>query len=93
MLFDPTIDWLFQCLAFEADRTIFVTVWELYGKSEKHSVFLKSIIKYFPATIVSSAATTLLNACRDDYGNDCDAQLTVIKELGMTMLRNPPKKD
>ena len=92
MLFEPTIDWLFQCLAYESDRGIFVTVWELYGKSEKHSVFLKSIIKYFPSPIVSAATTTLLASTREDFA-DCDHQLIVIKEMGMALLRTPPKKD
>lgn len=48
-LFHPSIDWLFQCVAWQADRNEFRDVWMLYDKGPKHAVFLRSIIRYFPA--------------------------------------------
>jgi hypothetical protein len=58
-LFDPTVDWLMQCLAYQADRNVFKDVWALYGNNEKHAIFLKSIIRYFPSEIISVAVTVI----------------------------------
>ena len=71
-LFEPTIDWLMQCIAYEAERTVFVQIWELYNKHPKHVVFLKSIVKYFPSNIIAAACTTLCGSIRDDYKDKCD---------------------
>jgi len=71
-LFEPPIDWLIQCLAYEADRSIFATVWDLYGKHNKHVVFLKSIVKYFPSLIIAAATTTLMKSIKEDYVNKVD---------------------
>lgn len=54
-LFHPTIDWVMQCLAYQADRSVFKDVWALYTSNTKHAVFLKSIIRYFPSEIISVA--------------------------------------
>jgi hypothetical protein len=91
-LFEPPIDWLIQCLAYEADRSIFATVWDLYTKNIKHVVFLKSIVKYFPSPIIAAACTTLMKSVKEDY-TKVDDQLLAIKEMGLALMRSAPKKD
>lgn len=34
-----------------------------------------------------------MTSIKEDFSNNCDEQLVVLKELGLTLLRNPPKKD
>ena len=46
-LFEPTIDWLFQCVGHNANKALFVKVYELYEANPKKSIYLKSIIRYF----------------------------------------------
>lgn len=59
-LFDPTIDWVVQCIAYQADRSTFKDIWALYSTNKKHPIFLKSIIRYFPSEIISVATTICL---------------------------------
>ena len=92
-LFFPPIDWLMQCVAWQADRNEFKDVWTLYAAGAKHAIFLKSIIRYFPAEIVSVAVGVIMKSIKEDYVNRVDDQLLVIKELGLCLLRSPPKKN
>lgn len=66
-LFDPTVDWLMQCLAYNADRQVFKDVWAIYSNHPKNPIFLKSIIKYFPSDIVSVAVTILIMSVKEDF--------------------------
>ena len=92
-LFDPTVDWLMQCLAYNADRQVFKDVWAIYSNHPKNPIFLKSIIKYFPSDIVSVAVTILIMSVKEDFKDQVDDQLTLVKELGLALLRCPPKKN
>jgi len=91
-LFDPTVDWLLQCLAYQADRSVFKDVWTMYTNNEKHVVFLKSIIRYFPSDIISVAVGVITASIKNNYAGKPDDQLVLIKELGLACLRCPPKK-
>ena len=86
-LFDPTIDWVIQCIAHQADRDVFKQVYEMYSSNKKHAIFLKSIIRYFPADIVSVAVGVLAKAIKTDFDGRIDDQLLLIKELGLALLR------
>lgn len=92
-LFDPTVDWLIQCLAYQADRQVFKDVWAVYSNHPKYPIFLKSIVKHFPSEIVSVAVTILIMSVKDDYKDQVDDQLALVKELGLALLRCPPKKN
>lgn len=91
-LFEPTIDWLFQCVGHNASKALFVKVYELYEANPKKAIYLKSIIRYFPSEMIASATTTMINAIKEHYTAEED-KLLLIKELGMTLLRSPPKKN
>ena len=71
-LFDPTIDWVIQCIAYQADRNVFKEIWAEYQKGKRHAVFLKSIIKYFPSEIISVATTILIKSIKDDLEGNSD---------------------
>jgi hypothetical protein len=92
LLFHPTIDWVMQCLAHQADRSVFKDVWALYQQNAKHAIFLKSIIRYFPSEIISVAVGVIQGSIKTDFVNRFDDQLVLIKELGLALLRCPPKK-
>ena len=92
-MFEPTIDWLFQCVGHNANKQLFVKVYELYEANPKKAIYLKSIIRYFPSEMIASATTTtLLPAIKEHFVSE-DDRLMLIKELGMTLLRSPPKKN
>jgi hypothetical protein len=91
-LYDPTVDWLMQCLAFRSDRNVFRDVWAMYTNSPKHAIFLKGIIRYFPSEIISVAVNVILGAIKTDFVSKVNDQLILIKELGLALLRCPPKK-
>ena len=92
-LFEPAIDWLFQCLATGSNKKIFAEVFDLYEKSEKKkAIFLESIMRYFPSEIIASATTTMIMCIKDHYTEEKD-KLRLIKELGLTLLKTPPKKN
>lgn len=67
-------------------------VYELYEQNEKKPIFLKSIIAYFPSEIVASATTAMMSSIKEHY-TDVDDKLVIIKELGLTLIRSPPKKN
>jgi len=91
-LFEPSIDWLFQCIGFGSSKKIFAQVYDLYENSkQKHAIFLQSIIRHFPSDIIASATTTMIGCIRDHYTAEKD-RLQLIKELGLTLLKTPPKK-
>lgn len=71
-LFDPTVDWLIQCLAYQASREVFRQVWEMYTNNEKHVIFLKSIIRYFPSDIISVTVGAITNSIKTDFANRPD---------------------
>ena len=91
-LFEPTIDWLFQCLCHNSNKQMFAKVFDLYEKNEKKPIFLKSILAYFPSEIIASASTALMMAIKEHY-TDPNEKLILIKEMGMAFLRAPPKKN
>lgn len=91
-LFEPSFDWLIQCLAYQSNKQVFMALWDLYSKHVKKPIFLKSIIKYFPSEIIASATTTLAHTIKEDFKDNVDDQLLLIKELGIALLRSPPKK-
>jgi len=65
----------------------------MFEKSKsKKAVFLESIIKYFPSEIIASATTTMMMCIKDFYPDNND-KLRLIKELGVTLLKTPPKKN
>mmetsp|Transcript_11178 Transcript_11178/g.11250 ORF Transcript_11178/g.11250 Transcript_11178/m.11250 type:complete len:119 (+) Transcript_11178:1197-1553(+) len=64
----------------------------MYEKNEKKPIFLKSIISYFPSELIASATTTLMMSIKDHY-TDVDDKLLLIKEMGIALLRKPPKKN
>ena len=69
-------------------------MYDLYNNnSKKHAIFLKSIIRYFPSDIVSVAVTVLAMSIKNDFDGRIDDQLLLIKELGLALLRKPPKKN
>lgn len=78
-------------MGFNADKKIFVKVFDIYEKNPKKAIYLKSIIQYFPSEIIASAATTLMLSIKDDYKSN-DDQLVIIREMGVSFLRTPPKK-
>ena len=71
----------------------------------KHAIFLKSIIRYFPSDIISVTVQIMINSINEDYAcspeesdqekkTKCiNDQLLLIKELGLALLRSPPKKN
>jgi hypothetical protein len=75
-----------------ANKATFVKVYELYEANPKKAIYLKSIIRYFPAEMIASATTTIINAIKDHYISE-DDRLVLIKEMGLTLLRSPPKKN
>ena len=92
-LFEPSIDWLFQCLGSGSNKKLFAHVFDLYEKSEyKRPIFLQSIIRYFPAEVIASATTAMIMCIKDHYTLEKD-RLRLIKELGLTLLKTPPKKN
>ena len=104
-LFDPTVDWLIQCYAYQADRKQFQEIWQLYQNHPKHAIFLKSIIRYFPSEIISVTVQIMINSISTDFAGNLesadeikrkkaiDDQLMLIKELGLALLRCHPKKN
>lgn len=92
-LFDPTVDWVIQCIAHQSDRDVFKQVYEMYATNKKHAIFLKSIMRYFPSEIVSVAVGVLAKSIKNDFEGRIDDQLLLIKELGLALLRQPPKKN
>ena len=67
-LFEPAIDWIFQCLAFGADKKLFAQVYDIYEKSKvKYGIFLQSIIRHFPSEIIASATTTMLMCIKENH--------------------------
>jgi hypothetical protein len=64
----------------------------MYEANEKKPIFLKGIINYFPSEMIASATTTLMISIKDHYPN-IDDKLLLIKEMGITLLRSPPKKN
>jgi len=92
-LFDPVIDWLFQCLGYKADRNLFGDVWAVYSNSPKHPAFLRGIIRYFPSEIISVTVGIMINTIKTDYEDKNDDQCMLIKELVLALLRTPPKKN
>lgn len=91
-LFEPTIDWLFQCVGHNADKKTFVKVFELYEANPKKAIYLKSIIRYFPSELIASANTAIMTAIKDHFVSE-DDKLVLIKEMGLTLLMSPPKKN
>lgn len=92
-LFEPSIDWLFQCLGQGGSKKQFAQVFEMYEKSDhKRAIFLQSIIRHFSSEIISSATTTMIMCIRDYYTDNKD-RLRLLKELGLTLLKQPPKKN
>lgn len=82
-----------QCLANGSSKKTFAKVFDLYEKAEfKRAIFLQSIFRYFPAEIIASATTTMIMCIKEHYTSDKD-KLRLIKELGLTLLKNPPKKN
>lgn len=65
----------------------------MYENSKnKHPIILQSIIRYFPSEIIASATTTMLLCIKDNHPKDRDT-LVLLKELGLTLLKSPPKKN
>ena len=65
----------------------------MYDKFKtKKAIFLQSIIRYFPSDIIASATTTMIVCIKDHYTDNAD-QLRLTKELGLTLLKTPPKKN
>ena len=65
----------------------------MYDSSKsKHPIILQSIMRYFPSDIIASATTTMLLCIKDHFPSDKDA-LILLKELGLTLLKTPPKKN
>ena len=92
-LFEPAVDWIFQCLGYGSNKKLFAQIYEMYDKSpNKHPVILQSIIRYFPSDIIASATTTMLLCIKDHFPKDRDT-LVLLKELGLTLLKSPPKKN
>ena len=77
----------------------------MYTAHPKHAIFLKSIIRYFPSEIISVTVAIMINSINTDFAVNpdepdtvkkakiIDDQLTLIKELGLALLRSPPKKN
>jgi hypothetical protein len=65
----------------------------MYDQSKvKRAIFLQSIIRHFPSDIIASATTTMLMCIKDHYTKD-NEKLILLKELGLTLLKSPPKKN
>lgn len=79
-------------MGHNAGKQIFVKVFDLYEKNEKKPIYLKCIVNYFPSELIASATTTLIMCIKDHY-TDSDEKLMLIKEMGITLLRSPPKKN
>jgi hypothetical protein len=67
-------------------------VFEMYEQNEKKPIFLKAIMNYFPCEMVASACAALMMSIKEQYPNS-DDKLLLIKEMGITLLRSPPKKN
>jgi hypothetical protein len=92
-LFEPAIDWLFQCIGHGASKALFAQVFELYQASKyKRAIFLQSIIRHFPSNQIASATTMMLSCIKEHFTSEKD-RLILIKELGLTLLNSPPKKN
>ena len=79
-------------MGHNANKQTFVRVYELYEANPKKAIYLKSIIRYFPAELIASATSTLIAAIKDHFLSEED-KLPLIKEMGMTLLNSPPKKN
>lgn len=64
----------------------------MYESNPKKAIYLKSIIRYFPSELIASATSTMIAAIKDHFVTE-DDRLSLIKELGLTLLRSPPKKN
>ncbi len=64
----------------------------MYEKNEKKPIFLKAIMNYFPSEMIASATTTMMMSIKDHFPAS-DDKLLLIKELGLTLIRSPPKKN
>jgi len=71
---------------------MFIKVWEMYEANAKKVIYLKSIIRYFPSDMIASATTTIISAIKDHFVSE-DERLVLIREMGMTLMRSPPKKN
>ena len=69
-MFDPTVDWLIQCFAYQADRSLFQDIWAIYSNHPKHAIFLKSIIRYFPSEIISVTVQIMITSISTDFAVD-----------------------
>lgn len=50
-------------------------------------------MRHFPSEIIASACTTMLGCIKDNFPeHDQKYQLILLKELGLTLLKSPPKK-
>lgn len=49
-------------------------------------------MNYFPSEIIASATTVLMMSIKDHF-IEIDDKLLLIKEMGLTLLRSPPKKN
>jgi len=80
-------------LGFNASKKMFASIYDMYDKSKyKRAIFLQSIIRYFPSEIIASATTTLIMCINDHYPGEA-SRLQLVKELGLTLLKTPPKKN
>lgn len=64
----------------------------MYEANAKKVIYLKSIIRYFPSDMIASATTTIISAIKDHFVSE-DERLVLIREMGMTLMRSPPKKN
>jgi hypothetical protein len=90
-LYEPPLDWVFQCLGYGATKKIFGKIYEMYENSSRHVLILKAIIRYFPGEIVASATTSLIVAVKEHHPVNED-KLKLLKEMGINLLTSPPKK-
>jgi len=49
-------------------------------------------MRHFPSEIIASATTTMILCIKDHYPKEKD-RMILIKELGLTLLKSPPKKN
>jgi hypothetical protein len=49
-------------------------------------------MRHFPSDIIASATTTMLMCIKENHPKESES-LVLLKELGLTLLRSPPKKN
>lgn len=88
-LFEPAIEWIFQCMGSNATEKYLKKIIKLYMQNSKQMVFLRSIISYFPPDIICKYADDMLEETKAFNNED---RLHLLKAIGIQLIKNKPRK-